>query len=51
MGLQRVAYLGPAGTHTDEALRASAPEPVEQVPLATVREAVMAVLMGGAALE
>ncbi len=46
MAPQRVAYLGPAGTHTDEALRASAPEPVEQVPMATVRDAVMAVQQG-----
>ena len=40
---QRVAYLGPPGTNTDEALRASATEPVEAVPCVTVRDAIMAV--------
>lgn len=44
----RVAYLGPAGTFTEEALRASAPGPVEEVPYATVYEAVMAVQAGAA---
>ena len=39
---QRVAYLGPPGTNTDEALRASATEPVEAVPCVTVRDAIMA---------
>ena len=39
----RVAYLGPPGTNTDEALRASATEPVEAVPCVTVRDAIMAV--------
>lgn len=39
----RVAFLGPAGTFTEEALRASAGEGVEEVPVATVREAVMSV--------
>ena len=39
----RVAFLGPSGTFTEEALRASAGQPVEEVPAATVREAVMAV--------
>jgi prephenate dehydratase len=44
----RVAYLGPAGTFTEEALRASAPGTVEEVPYATVYEAVMAVQSGSA---
>jgi prephenate dehydratase len=39
----RVAYLGPPGTNTDEALRASAEGPVEQVERATVHDAIMAV--------
>jgi prephenate dehydratase len=39
----RVAYLGPAGTHTEEALIASAPPGVEAEPRATVHETVMAV--------
>lgn len=39
----RVGYLGPAGTFTEEALRASSPGEVEEVPYATVYEAVMAV--------
>jgi len=39
----RVAYLGPAGTHSEEALRASAPPDVEAVPLPTIYDAVMAV--------
>ena len=39
----RVGFLGPAGTFTEEALRASAPGPVEEVPFATVYETVMAV--------
>ena len=32
----RVGYLGPAGTYSEEALRASAPAGVEEVPCATV---------------
>jgi prephenate dehydratase len=40
---QRVAYLGPPGTNTDEALRSSATGPIEAVPYATVRDAIMAV--------
>jgi prephenate dehydratase len=44
----RVAFLGPAGTHTEEALRASAPAQVETVPHLTVYEAVMAVQEGEA---
>ena len=44
----RVAYLGPAGTFTEEALRASAPGPVEELPFASVYEAVMAVQHGEA---
>jgi prephenate dehydratase len=39
----RVAFLGPTGTFTEEALRTSAPEPVEEVPYPTVYETVMAV--------
>jgi prephenate dehydratase len=42
----RVAYLGPAGTYSEEALRASAPEEVEEVPYPTVFETVMAVQEG-----
>jgi len=39
----RVAYLGPPGTYSEEALRASAPAEVEEVPHATIHDAVMAV--------
>jgi prephenate dehydratase len=39
----RVAFLGPAGTFAEEALRASAPDGVEEVPYPTIFEAVMAV--------
>ena len=41
----RVAFLGPAGTFTEEALRASAPSggSVEELPYPTVYETVMAV--------
>jgi len=46
----RTAFLGPAGTFSDEALRASAPVPVEQLPLSTVHETVMAVQHGEAQL-
>jgi prephenate dehydratase len=42
----RVAYLGPAGTHSEEALRASAPEDAEAVPHPTIYDAVMAVQDG-----
>jgi prephenate dehydratase len=42
----RVAYLGPAGTHSEEALRASAPEDIEAVPHPTIYDAVMAVQEG-----
>jgi prephenate dehydratase len=42
----RVAYLGPAGTHSEEALRASAGEPVDAQPRSTVHETVMAVQQG-----
>jgi prephenate dehydratase len=42
----RVAYLGPAGTHSSEALRASAPEGAEEVPFPTIYDAVMAVQDG-----
>jgi prephenate dehydratase len=42
----RVAYLGPGGTYSEEALRASAPPDVEEVPYPTIHEAVMAVEEG-----
>lgn len=42
----RVGFLGPAGTYSEEALRASAPDGVEEVPCATVYETVMAVQDG-----
>lgn len=42
-GNQRVAYLGPPGTNTDEALRASSESPIEAVPYVTVRDAIIAV--------
>jgi prephenate dehydratase len=42
----RVAYLGPAGTHSEEALRASAPPDVEAIPYPTIYDAVMAVQDG-----
>jgi prephenate dehydratase len=44
----RVAYLGPAGTHSEEALRASAPPDIEAVPVPTIYDAVMAVQEGTA---
>src|SRR4051795_9296598 len=44
----RVAYLGPAGTFTEEALRAGAPGEVEELPYPTVYETVMAVQEGDA---
>ncbi|HEX8054929.1 MAG TPA: prephenate dehydratase [Thermoleophilaceae bacterium] len=46
----RVAFLGPAGTYTEEALRHSAPAGTEfeEVPYATVYETVMAVQSGAA---
>jgi prephenate dehydratase len=39
----RVGYLGPAGTHSEEALRASAPPGAAAVPYPTIYDAVMAV--------
>jgi len=39
----RVAYLGPPGTHSEEALRASAPPGVQELPHPTIYDAVMAV--------
>jgi prephenate dehydratase len=39
----RVGYLGPAGTYTEEALRASSPAGVEEVPYPSIYDAVMAV--------
>jgi prephenate dehydratase len=44
----RVAFLGPEGTFTEEALRASVRGSVEELPYPTVREAVMAVQDGDA---
>jgi len=42
----KVAFLGPAGTFSEEALRASARRPVDEVAYATVAEAIMAVEYG-----
>ena len=42
----RVAFLGPAGTYTEEALRASAAPDAEAVPYPTVYDTVMAVHEG-----
>jgi prephenate dehydratase len=42
----RCAYLGPAGTHSEEALRASAPDGAEPIPYPTIYDAVMAVEEG-----
>jgi prephenate dehydratase len=42
----RVAFLGPAGTFAEEALRASAPGGVEEIPYPSIFEAVMAVQAG-----
>jgi prephenate dehydratase len=42
----RVAYLGPPGTYSEEALRASAPPGIEEVPHATIHDAVMALQEG-----
>ena len=50
MSRTRVAFLGPAGTFTDEALRASAPDEMEALPRPTVHETVMAVQTGEADL-
>jgi prephenate dehydratase len=44
----KVAYLGPAGTHTDEALRASAPPGSEAAPYPTIYDAILAVEEGQA---
>jgi prephenate dehydratase len=44
--LRRVAFLGPAGTYSEEALRTSAPGDVEEVPYPTIYDAVMAVEAG-----
>lgn len=44
----RAAFLGPAGTYTEEALLASAPAGVEREPRSTVYETVMAVQNGEA---
>jgi prephenate dehydratase len=44
----RVAFLGPAGTFTEEALRASASGELQAVPYPTVHESVMAVQEGEA---
>ncbi|MDQ3648297.1 MAG: prephenate dehydratase [Actinomycetota bacterium] len=50
MSRPRVAFLGPAGTFTDEALRASSPCQVDELPRPTVHETVMAVQTGEADL-
>jgi prephenate dehydratase len=42
----KVGYLGPAGTYSEEALRASAPDGIEEVPYPTIHAAVMAVEAG-----
>lgn len=42
----RVAYLGPPGTNTDEAMRASADGPIEPVAAASVPAAIAAVQAG-----
>jgi prephenate dehydratase len=47
-GGERVAFLGPRGTHSEEAVRALAPIGVEAVPYPTVRDAIMAVRGGTA---
>ncbi|MBA2630959.1 MAG: prephenate dehydratase [Thermoleophilaceae bacterium] len=44
----RVAFLGPAGTYSEEALRASAPHGIEELACASVYETVMAVQEGSA---
>lgn len=44
----RVAFLGPAGTFTEEALRASAPGEVLELPYPTVYEAITALKEGEA---
>jgi prephenate dehydratase len=44
--LIRVGYLGPAGTHSEEAMRASAPDDADGLPYPTIHEAVMAVETG-----
>jgi prephenate dehydratase len=43
LAARRVAFLGPAGTFTEEALRASAPGGVEGVPYPSIYETVIAV--------
>ncbi|MEA2454661.1 MAG: prephenate dehydratase [Thermoleophilaceae bacterium] len=42
----RVGFLGPAGTYSEEALRASAPDGVEEVPYPTIYDTVIAVQEG-----
>ena len=42
----RVGYLGPPGTHSEEALRASAPPEADAIPHPTIYDAVMAVEEG-----
>jgi prephenate dehydratase len=45
----RVAYLGPAGTFTSDALRAAgAGEPIDELPAASIFDAVIAVESGSA---
>ena len=46
--MTRVAFLGPPGTYSEEALRASSPGDVDEVPYPTIHAAVMAVEAGDA---
>lgn len=46
--MTRAAYLGPPGTFSEQALLASAPDGAEGVPVATVRDVVLAVQEGRA---
>jgi prephenate dehydratase len=41
--LIRVGFLGPAGTYSEEALRVSAPQEIEEIPYPTIYDTVMAV--------
>ena len=47
----RVGYLGPPGTHSEEALRASAPPEADAIPHPTIYDAVMAVEEVASGLE
>jgi prephenate dehydratase len=46
---ERVAYLGPAGTHSHEALRASTERALSPEPRSTIRDAILAVQEGAVA--